>query len=153
MQTPNLLMLTSASREATFAMDVGSIRHCDRPHPADETLRDKIVINVEGKSPALRGALEYDCPPVISLGWWERGFSFDQLVGRSVHIPKGYDELVRDHVSTCYYFQHLDFDDVNIQFLEREEDCFRIHIVGIANDYVSRINLNIETVIRIEVAS
>ena len=152
MDSPNILALKSASRDAQFAMDgEGSLWFRQWPILAAHKTHDKVVINIEAKLPALKGEIEFDCGPVIILSWLEAKFQFDELLHRTIETPRSYDEFVGEHVTSFYYFEHLDFDDVRIQFVEREGERYRIQVTGTAPDMGvesdSRMDIRIDTVV------
>lgn len=154
MKSRNTLILKSTSRDAEFAMDgEGSLWCRDWPILASPKTHDKVVINIEGVLPALKGGIEYDCNPVLILSWLETTFAFEDLLHRTIEIPLSYDECVGDHVTSCYYFEHLDFDDVKIRFLERDGLRYRINVSGNAPDIYAggteRIDLEIDTIVRL----
>lgn len=154
MDSPKTLTLKSASRDAEFAMDgEGNLWFRQWPILAEQKTHDKIVINIEAKLPALKGEIEFDCGPVIILSWLDAKFQFDKLLHRTVEIPSSYDEFVGDHVTNFYYFEHLDFDDVRIRFVERDGERYRIQVTGTVPDNESdsdgRMDVRIDTIVRL----
>lgn len=107
---------------------------------------DKVVINIDAKLPALKGEIEFDCSPVIILSWLEAKFQFDDLLHRTIEIPHSYDEFVGDHVTNFYYFEHLDFENVRIHFLEREGERYRIQVTGTVPE-IESCSIEIDTIV------
>jgi hypothetical protein len=64
------------------------------------------------------------------LSWLDSPFDLDGLQNRSIHIPLSYSEEQEDHATNFYYGDHLDFDDVHIDFVERIGTRFRIRVTG-----------------------
>jgi hypothetical protein len=143
MNSPNTLVLKSASRDAVFPMEgEGSLWTRSWPNSwpnswpktSSRKTHDEVVINIEAALPAIKGEIEYDCSPVITLSWLEKTFAFDDLLNRTVNIPRSFDETVGDHMTSFYYFEHLDFDDVRIEFIERDGERYRIKVTGTVPD-------------------
>lgn len=151
MNSTNTLSMKSNSRNAIFEMNgEGSIWSRRWPVVATEPTHDEVVINIEAKLPAIRGGIEYDCNPVLILSWLENPYRFEHLLHRTIEIPKSFDAFVNDHVTSFYFFQHLDFDDVVIRFVERDGERYRIQATGTAPDLAShsRMEIQIDTIVR-----
>ncbi len=104
--------------------------------------------------PAISGGLEYDSECLIGLDWEDPNFDADLLVGTEIQIPTSYSDELKDHVTSFYYYEHLDFDDVCIRFLAREGNRFRIEVTGTAPDpsgeYSGRLAIHIDTIVELE---
>ncbi|WP_425613841.1 hypothetical protein NA78x_003685 [Anatilimnocola sp. NA78] len=126
MECPNTLTIRSGADVTVFAMqDAGELWFRQGWKPGI----DKVVINLEAGE-RTSGGSEYSYPPSVILSWLDSPFQLDCLVGRSVHIPLSYSEEQEDHATNFYYGEHLDFDDVRIDFVERIDDSFRIRVTG-----------------------
>lgn len=126
MECPNTLTIRSGAGVTVFAMeDDGDLWFRQDWKPGI----DKVVINLEG-SERISGGNEYSYPPSVILSWLDSPFQLDGFVGRSVHIPLSYSEEQEDHATDFYFNEHLDFNDVRIDFVERTDDRFRIRVTG-----------------------
>lgn len=90
---------------------------------------DQVVVNLEGDE-RVSGGSEFLHAPSIILSWLDSPFDLDGLLKRSIHIPVSYSEEQEDHATNFYYGEHLDFDDVHIDFVERRGKRFRIRVTG-----------------------
>jgi hypothetical protein len=152
MDSPNTLILKSATRDAEFPMDgEGSIWYRKWPIGASRPTHDEVVINIEAELPARKGAIEIDCSPEIVLSWLEPAFQFDDLLHRTIEIPNSYDEFVGDHVTSFHYFDDLDFNDVRIHFVERDGPRYRIKVTRFVPDMQAedegQMSIQIDTIV------
>ncbi len=112
---------------------------------------DQVVVNLEADG-VISGGVEYQPIPSIILSWLDSPFDLDGLLGRSIHIPQSYDEVQQDHVTDFYYDEHLDLDDVHIDFVERDGKRLRVKVIGKAIDPEATgpdlMDIEIDTVIR-----
>ncbi|NUN03968.1 MAG: hypothetical protein HUU41_22920 [Bryobacteraceae bacterium] len=112
---------------------------------------DKVVINLEADE-LVSGGNECLPTPSIILSWLDSLFHIDGFLNRSIHIPQSYSEEQEDHATNFCYGEHLDFDDVHIDFLERTGERFRIKVTGETSDVEStghgKMAVEIDTVIR-----
>lgn len=148
MQSPNILTIHWSIGVTVFAMERQGelwIR------PKWRNGKDQVVINLAAKK-RLSGPMAYEIPTSIIVSWLDAPFDLDRLPGRRIHIPKSYDETLRDHATEFYNGQHLEFDDVHIEFLERDGDAFHIQVTGEVDDYTSekraKMKVAIDTVIQ-----
>jgi hypothetical protein len=123
---PNALKIRSGAGETVFSMEgTGKLWYRQNWKPGT----DKVVINLEGDE-RVSGGNEYLHPPSIILSWLDSPFDLNRLLTRSVHIPHSYSKEQQDHVTDFYYGEHLDFDDVRIDIVERKGNRFRIRVTG-----------------------
>ena len=126
MDCPNTLTIRSGTGVTVFTMeDAGELwLRQDWKRGTD-----KVVINLQGDE-RVSGGSEYLHAPSIILSWLDSPFDIDRFLNRSIHIPLSYSEEQGDHATNFYYGEHLDFDDVHIDVVERNDDRFRIRVTG-----------------------
>ena len=125
LDSPNTVTLRSSSRTNVYSISSGEIWFRENWKPGV----DQVVVNLnEGE--AISGLTECESAPSITLSWLDSPFDFSRIVGRSIHIPRSYDDAIRDHVATFYNGEHLDFDDVRIDFIEGEGESLRLKMTG-----------------------
>ncbi len=153
MESPNQLTMKCHDRTAVFSMaGEGNIWFRESRLSQPDDRRDEVVINLETEQPAISGGVEYDCDQSIILSWIDSPFDIDHLHGRTIEIPQSYDETLKDHVTNFYYFEHLDFDDVRIRFVDRDGERFRIEVTGKApnptTDGDATMDIHIDTIVK-----
>ncbi len=126
MECPNTVTIRSGAGVTVFTMEEAGDLWI-RPDWKPGT--DKVVINLEGDE-RVSGGSEYLHAPSIILSWLDSPFGLDGLLNRSIHIPLSYSEEQEDHATNFYYGEHLEFDDVHIDFVERKGERFRIRVSG-----------------------
>ncbi|MCA9171341.1 MAG: hypothetical protein KDB23_26910 [Planctomycetales bacterium] len=113
---------------------------------------DKVVVNLEADQ-VISGGRVHEGTPSITLAWIDSPFAFDRLVGRTVSIPKSYDERVGDHMTTFYHDEHQDFNDVTIKFVESDGEQLRLIVTGKTEDLYAEgmqtVDIEIDTVVRL----
>jgi hypothetical protein len=126
LECPNTVTIRSDTGVTVFTMeDAGELWFRQDWKPGT----DQVVINLEGDE-RVSGGSEYLHTPSIILSWLDSPFELDGLLNRSIHIPLSYSEEQEDHATDFYYGEHLDFDDVHIDFVERDGERFRIRVTG-----------------------
>ena len=157
MESTNTITLTGVNRTAVFEIKENS-SIWNRPFNEDGTYDTfptdsfQYVINIDAKKPAVSGGLEYDSAPSVMLSWIEDFIEPENLVGRTIEIPNSFDARIEDHVTEFYYFEHLEFDNVKIRFVEHDAGCFRIQVTGTAPDPTNRsavLEVKIDTIVQV----
>jgi hypothetical protein len=148
LECANTLTIRSGAGVTVFAMEeVGKLWFRQDWKPGI----DKVVINLEADE-LISGGNEYLPTPSIILSWLDSPFHLDGFLNRSIHIPQSYSEEQEDHATDFCYGEHLDFDDVRIDFVERRGERFRIKVTGESIDIESsghaKMAVEIDTVIR-----
>lgn len=113
---------------------------------------DKVVINLQADD-VISGGRECETTPSITLSWIDSPFRFNDLVGRTISIPKSYDEQIRDHVTNFCHDEHQDLDDVTIEFVETDGERIRISVSGKTDDLYAqggqRVDIEIDTYVKL----
>ncbi len=61
-------------------------------------------------------------------------FDPEDFVGKSLQIPKGYDDDREEYVSIIYYYEHQKVDNSQINVIARDADAYRVQITGTTED-------------------